>query len=91
MAETPIDDATAQFLETAAADLQRQLGIAGDVDVIWTGASGARTRLIARIRIGRRTIEVSGAGGSLIDAYADLRHRIGEPTLATAFREVVEG
>ena len=30
-----IDDATAQFLQASAADLQRQLGIAGGVEVVW--------------------------------------------------------
>jgi hypothetical protein len=90
VSDASIDDATSQFLEAAAEDLQRQLGIAGDVEMIWTGRSAAGIGLLARIRIHRRTIEVSGVGDNLLDAYADLRQQVAEPTLATAFLEVVD-
>jgi hypothetical protein len=86
----PIDEPTSQFLETAADDLQRQLGIAGDVEMIWIGQSQLGVALQARIRVAERTIEVDGVGATVLEAHADLCRRVAEPTLMSAFRQLVE-
>lgn len=86
-----IDEPTSQFLEAVADDLQRQLGIAGDVDMMWIGESPLGVGLRARIRVAGRAIEVDGYGSTILDAHADLCRRVAEPTLVTAFRQLVEG
>jgi hypothetical protein len=86
----PIDEATSQFLEAAADDLQRQLGIAGEVDMLWIGETPLGVGLRARIRVADRAIEVDGYGSTILDAHADLCRRVAEPTLVTAFRQLVE-
>lgn len=87
---TEIDEPTAEFLRASAADLQRQLGIAGDVETMWIGASATGVGLRARIRVAEETIDVDGWGDTILAAHADLCHRVAEPTLASAFRQVVD-
>jgi hypothetical protein len=86
----PIDEATSQFLEAAASDLQRQLGMAGEVDVMWIGESPLGVGLRARIHVAERAIDVDGYGSTILAAHADLCRRVAEPTLVTAFRQLVE-
>jgi hypothetical protein len=83
-----IDEPTAEFLRASAADLQRQLGIAGDVETIWIGTSPAGVGLRARIRVADEAIEVEGSGNTILAAHADLCRRVAEPTLVSAFRQV---
>jgi hypothetical protein len=85
-----IDEPTSQFLEAAADDLQRQLGIAGDVDMMWIGESPLGVGLRARIRVAERAIEVDGFGETVVEAHADLCRRVAEPTLVSAFRQLVD-
>jgi hypothetical protein len=86
----PIDEATSQFLAAAAGDLQRQLGIAGDVEVIAVVRSPQGVVLRARIRVAEQEIEVDGWGDTILLAHADLCRRVAEPTLASAFRQVLD-
>jgi hypothetical protein len=86
-----IDEPTSQFLEAAADDLRRQLGIAGDLEMIWIGPSGVGVGLRARIRVADRAIEVDGYGESILAAHADLCRRVAETTLVAAFSQLVEG
>lgn len=85
-----IDEPTSQFLEAAADDLQRQLGIAGDLEIIWIGSSPLGVGLRARIRVAELAIDVDGYGDSILAAHADLCRRVVEPTLVTAFRQLVD-
>jgi hypothetical protein len=86
----PIDEPTAQFLEAAALDLQRQLGIAGDVEMISMGRTPSGIGLRARIRVAERSIDVEGFGETILAAHADICRRVAEPTLVVAFRQLVE-
>ena len=81
----PIDEATAQFLEAAADDLQLQLSIAGVVERIEARPRTSQVRIVATIRVGTKVAEVEGIGDSLVTAYADLRRRVAEPTLIAAY------
>ena len=89
MQRAPIDEATSRFLEATAVDLQRQLGIAGVVETMWVGESPRGVCLRARIRVAERAIDVDGCGSTILDAHADLCRRVAEPTLATAFEQLV--
>jgi hypothetical protein len=86
----PIDEATSQFLAAAAGDLQRQLGIAGDVETIRIGRSPLGIVLHARIRVAEQEIEVDGWGDTVLAAHADLCRRVAEPTLMSAFQQVLD-
>ena len=85
-----IDEATSQFLETAADDLQRQLGIAGDVETILVGQSPGGVVLRARIRVAEQEFDVDGSGETILLAHADLCRRVAVPTLISAFRQVLD-
>ncbi len=85
-----IDDATAQFLDVAVQDLRQQLKTAAEVTAITVAVAPAGVWLTAGLLIGTRTIEVSGYGTDLVTAYADLRVRVAEPTLVTAYTLLVE-
>jgi hypothetical protein len=85
----PIDEATASFLRSAADDLQRQLGVAGDLTSIGLDDSGGRVTLIATIRVGRRDLEFRGTGDSLVTAYAKLVPVPPEALLIAAFRSLL--
>ena len=85
-----IDEPTSQFLAAAAGDLQRQLGIAGDVEMIWVGRSREGVVLRARIRVAEQEFEVDGSGETILLAHADLCRRVAEPTLVSAFRQVLD-
>jgi hypothetical protein len=64
-----IDDATERFLDTAAADLQRVLGIAEKLQELVFERASVGVTLVARVRVGRRTINISGTGDSVLTAY----------------------
>jgi hypothetical protein len=85
-----IDDSTERFLQAATDDLQRQLSIAGSVDGLSLSEGPPGVSLVARIRVAQGVTEVTGFGESMVAAYADLRLRVAEPTLALAFRQVIE-
>ena len=87
---SPIDEATAQFLETAADDLQRQLSIAGVIERIEARPRADHMWIVATIRVGTKTAEVEGIGDSLLTAYADLRRRVAEPTLIAALANLYD-
>jgi len=86
----PIDDATSGFLHSAADDLQRQLGLAAAVDQLTVEKAPHGVTLAAALRIGDRSVAISGSGANLVAAYADLRLAIPEPVLAAAFTAVME-
>jgi hypothetical protein len=86
----PIDEPTEEFLRASATDLQRQLGVAGDVEMIWVDRSPLGVVLHARIRVAEQEIEVDGRGDTILLAHADLCRRVAEPTLASAFRQVLD-
>jgi hypothetical protein len=86
----PIDDATSAFLQTAADDLQRQLGIAAAVEALTIEEVPDGVALVAALRIGHRSTEIRGGGANLVAAYADLRVAYSRPVLASAFAELVE-
>ena len=91
MESPPIDEATSQFIAAAASDLQRQLGIAGDVDSIWVGRSPQGVVLRAHIRVAEQEFDVDGSGETILLAHAKLCRRLAEPTLVSAFRQVLDG
>jgi hypothetical protein len=84
-----IDEATASFLRSAADDLQRQLGVAGDLTSIALEDADGRVTLIATIRVGQRVLVFHGNGDSLITAYAELVPVPPEPLLIAAFRNLL--
>jgi hypothetical protein len=86
----PIDEATSQFLEAAAEDLQRQLSVVGVVEHIEAVPSPAGTSIAVTIRVGQRTAQVQGSGDSLLTAYADVRRHLGEPALIAAARNLYD-
>ena len=86
----PIDDATSAFLQSAADDLQRQLGLAAAVEQLTVDELPSGVMLVAALRIGDRSVAITGSGADLVAAYADLRLAIPEPVLAAAFTQVVE-
>ncbi|MGZ8724717.1 MAG: hypothetical protein ACXWYG_11825, partial [Aeromicrobium sp.] len=71
-----IDHAMATFLDTAADDLQRQMGIAGAVVVVSADGLPEGIALTATLRIGQQTIEVRADGENVLTAYAGLRERV---------------
>ena len=85
-----IDDATSEFLRSAADDLQRQLGLAAAVDQLTVENLPHGVMLVAALRIGDRNLAIRGSGTNLVAAYADLRLAVPEPVLAAAFAEVME-
>jgi hypothetical protein len=89
--EATMSEATAQFLDAAADDLQRQMSVAGTVEGVSAATTPVGMTLRATIQVAQRRIEVIGRGDSLLTAYADLRLRVAEPMLATAYRAVLEG
>ena len=90
MESAPIDEATSQFLAAAAGDIQRQLGIAGDVETIRVGRSPEGVVLRARIRVAEQEFDVEGSGETILLAHADLCRRVAEPTLLCAFQQVLD-
>ncbi len=86
----PIDDATSGFLRSAADDLQRQLGLAAAVDQLTVEKLPHGVMLVAALRIGDRSVAITGRGADLVAAYADLRLAVPEPVLAEAFAQVME-
>ena len=86
----PIDDATSVFLQAAADDLQRQLGIAAAVDQLAVEKLPRAVMLVAALRIGARRVTIRGSGANLVAAYADLRLAMREPVLVEAFTQVME-
>lgn len=86
----PIDDATSAFLDSAADDLQRQLGLTAAVDQLTVDQVPHGVTLVAALRIGDRSVAIRGSGANLVAAYADLRLAIPEPVLAAAFTQVLE-
>jgi len=86
----PIDDATSAFLQSAADDLQRQLGIAAAVEELTLEAVPDGVALVAALRIGNRGTAIRGSGANLVAAYADLRLAYAQPVLASALAELVE-
>ena len=90
MESPPIDEATSQFLEAAASDLRRQLGIAGDVEAVWVAPSPQGVVLRARIRVAEQEFDVDGSGETILLAHADLCRRVAEPTLVSAFQQVLD-
>ena len=84
-----IDEATAAFLRFAADDLQRQLGMAGDLTSIALDDADGRVTLIATIRVGRRDMVFRGTGDSLVTAYAELVPVPSEALLVEAFRNLL--
>ena len=86
----PIDDATSGFLRSAADDLQRQLGLAAAVDELTVEQLAHGVTLVAALRIGDRSVAITGIGANLVAAYADLRLAVPEPVLAEAFTQVLE-
>ena len=85
-----IDEATSQFLQAAAADLQRQLSFAGSVESVSSETTSLGTTLSATILIAERRNRVTGSGDSVLTAYADLRRSVGESTLVTAFQALMD-
>jgi hypothetical protein len=85
----PIDEATASFLRNAADDLQRQLGLAGDLTSIALDDADGLVTLIATIRVGQRDLVFRGSGDSLVTAYAKLVPLPPEPLLIAAFRSLL--
>ena len=86
----PIDEATEPFLETAVEDLQRQMNIGGSVERVSVMGEEGNIWLVARLLIGGRTLEVTGFGRTLDDAYAELQVRITEPSLVATYLELVD-
>jgi hypothetical protein len=85
----PIDDATSGFLNSAADDLQRQLGSVAVVDRLTVEEAPRRITLVATLRVAARAVEVRGSGANLVAAYSDLRLSVTAPVLAAAFTQVV--
>lgn len=84
-----IDEATATFLRFAADDLQRQLGVAGDLTSIALDDADGRVTLIATVRVGRHDLVFRGRGDSLVTAYAELLPVPPQAMLVAAFRELM--
>ena len=86
-----IDAATLTFLEAIAADLQRQMGIAGSVnDVSLEQASEGSVAIRATIQVAGEEIVIRGTSENLIGAYAALRRSVPQPVLESAFAQIVD-
>jgi hypothetical protein len=86
-----IDAATSTFLEAVAADLQRQLGIAGSVDdVSLEQLSGGHVAILATIRVAGQAIATRGTGENILAAYAALRQSVPQPVLESAFLQIID-
>jgi hypothetical protein len=85
-----IDEATERFLDTARADLQRMLGIAGTIEELVLERPSFGVRLVARVRVGRRTVDMTGTGDSLVSAYHALVQTGPEPIIRSAFEQLLE-
>ena len=46
--------------------------------------------LRARIRVAEQEFDVDGSGETILLAHADLCRRVAEPTLVSAFRQVLD-
>ena len=86
----PIDDATSVFLQSAADDLQRHLGVAAGVEDLTVEDTPDGVALVAALRIGHQSVTIRGSGANLVAAYADLCLAIPRTMLATAFTELIE-
>jgi hypothetical protein len=85
----PIDAADETFLESAADDLQRQLGASGTVVAVATDDAGSSVAMVATVRVGHRMVELRGEGENILTAYADLCRAAPEPILVSAFDQVI--
>jgi hypothetical protein len=83
------DESTEAFLETAARDLRRQIGRSGVLESLRSMHGSSELELVATVCVGRETIDVTGRGQNLVEAYAALRHHAAEEILAAAFRDRV--
>lgn len=70
--EQALDEATNRFLETARADLQRQMGSAGIVDAVIIERYETQVHLYASVQLGGRQVVFSGVGENLVAAYGAL-------------------
>jgi hypothetical protein len=81
-----LDEATSRFLETARADLQRQLGSVGMVEAVTIERLEPEVWLSARVRLGGRQVLFSGAGDNLVAAYGALTRSGAAPGLRSPQR-----
>ena len=85
----PIDAANASIVETAADDLQSQLGASGTLVSVRLEQVGREFAILATVRVGDRTIELRGVGESIVTAYSDLRRAAPEAILVSAFEQLL--
>ena len=72
----PIDEATSRFLKRAGADLQMRLGTVGRVETLKVEDDPDGVSLLARVRVGSRSVDYRATGKNLVEAYAALTHGI---------------
>ncbi len=72
----PIDEATSRFLKSAGADLQMRLGSVGRVETLKVEDDPDGVSLLARVRVGSRSVDYRASGKNLVEAYAALTHGI---------------
>ena len=72
----PIDEATSRFLKRAGADLQMRLGTVGRVETLKVEDDPDGVSLLARVRVGSRSVDYRASGKNLVEAYAALTHGI---------------
>jgi hypothetical protein len=85
------DAATEAFLESARADLQRQLASTAHVKDMAVEVQPDRTVVRAWIAVAEDVLVLVGSGESVLDAYRDLIHSASPSiVLASAYRQVLE-
>ena len=83
------DAATEAFLETARADLQRQMGRHGRIDEMTIDVGTDATVISAVVVVAAERLELQGRGETLVTAYSDLVQGMPAFTLASAFRRLI--
>ena len=85
-----LDEATARFLLTLEADLQRQMGTAGNVEELTLTEDESGVTLLARVLIGRRVVTFSASGQTTVEAYGALTRAGAVQALGEAYRQIVD-
>ena len=86
-----MDASVEAFLETAKADLQRQLATSAQLEAMTADVLETGMTIRAKVAVAGERLVLSGSGASLIEAYSALIEAAPPAVLGSAYRQVVEG
>jgi hypothetical protein len=85
-----MDASVEAFLETAKADLQRQLATSARLEAMTADVLETGMTIRAKVAVAGERIILSGSGASLIEAYSALIEAAPHAVLLSAHRQVLD-